>query len=411
VRVSFDRRPASVIFAASIFVFVVLFISYLKAHTNTDPEPIPDTRVNLTSFGLPKDFFSFNDVEPLTIIGYRFVVWLSPDEVVIGFNISPNSRVTPDRTVDGVARVLAFNLNGQLRAERDITYLADGYGELVAEGEAMEGPGATLLFRLQSVNLDPKGLTESPSAVLLLDANLKDISRIGRFLEQTTFVDHDLVFQDGFTLGQSRTYDIMSGSPPSQSRRRQQDWRMDAQDRKFGEHGLAYMTCQQELKPNQYVSTGVVYAGAKQRCKITVEDEKRDAWETSLKDGETAVIVGLLADGSVVAQISRPEKGNNAGELVLERKGKPAERLPWISREECGSVETATADMSRYSALTKDDECEDAGRWVVFDRVSPTPIVNRRLAKNACAALSPDGLHYATFESGELRIYSVPKLH
>ena len=331
--------------------------------------------------------------------------------MVVGFNTSPNSRLAPDRKVEGSARLLVFGLNGELKTKRDITYLADGYGEIVAEGEATSGPRGTLLFRMQSVNLDQEGRNESKSGVLLLDANLRDIARIDRFLEQTTFVDHALVFQEGFTLGQSRSYDILNGSPPLETKRWQQDWPIDARDRKFGEHGLAYMVCQQELKPNEYVSTGVLYARAKQRCKMTAEGENQNTWEVSLKDGETAVIVGLLADGSVVAQISGTEKGNNAGRLVLWNKDKPAELLPWISREECGSVESTTTHMSRYAAFATCDDRSDAGRWIVFDRGSPTPIVNRMFPKNARAALSPDGLHYATFESGELHIYSLPKLH
>jgi hypothetical protein len=391
-------------------VLALLFISCSKAQRKTEPEPVPDTRIDLSAMGLPKDFFSFRDEQPRTIIGYRFVVWLNPNEVVVGFNTSSNSRVAPDRKVEGPARLLVFSLNGELKTKRDIAYLADGYGEIAAEGEATSGPRSTLLFRMQSVNLDQEGRKESKSGVLLLDANLKDIARIDRFLEQTTFVDHALVFQEGFTLGQSRTYDILNGSPPLETKHWPQDWPIDARSRRFGEHGLAYMVCQQELKPNEYVSTGVVYAGAKQRCKMIVEGENQNTWEVSLKDGETAVIVGLLADGSVVAQISGTEKGNNAGQLVLWKKDKPTELLPWIPREECGSVESATTDMSRYAAFATCDD-RSTGRWIVFDRTSQTPIVNRRFPKNARAALSPDGLHYATFESGELRIYSLPKPH
>jgi hypothetical protein len=360
--------------------------------------------------GLPKNFFSVSDPVPRTIFGYRFVVWLNPNEVVVGFNTSPNSRVAPDRKVDGSARLLLFRLNGELKVKRDIPYLADGNGEIVAAGEATAGPRDTLLFRIQSVNLDEQGRNESKSGVLLLDSNLQDVTRIDRFLEQTTFSDHALVFQEGFTLGQSRTYDILDGSPPLQVKRWQQDWPVDARDRKFGEHGLAYMVCQQELQPNEYVSTGVLYAGAKQRCKMIAQGENRDTWDVPLKDGETAAIVGLLADGSVVGHISGAEKGNNAGQLALWKKDKATELLPWIPRGDCGSVESATADVSRYAAFVTCDD-SDNGRLIVFDRRSPTPILNRGFAKNARAALSPDGLHYASFESGELRIYSLPKPH
>lgn len=394
----------------SMVVLALLFISCSKARTKTQPEPVPDKRIDLSTLGLPKDFFSFRDQGPRTIIGYRFVVWLNANEVVVGFNTSPHSRLAADRKVDGSARLLAFSLDGELKSKRDISYLADGYGEIVAEGEATAGPRGTLLFRMQSVNVDQEGRNESKPGVLLLDANLRDVARIDRFLEQVTFVDHALVFQEGFTLGQSRTYDILNGSPPWQSERWQQDWPIDSRDWRFAEHGLAYMGCQQELKPNEYVSTGVVYAGAKQRCKMIVEGEDRSSWEVALKDGETAVIVAILLDGSVVAQIRGTEKGNNAGQLALWKNNKASEFLPWIPREECGSVESATTDMSRYAAFATCGDRSDTGRWIVFDRSSPTPIVNRRFPKNARAALSPDGLHYATFESGELRIYSLPKL-
>jgi hypothetical protein len=392
---------------AGVFALACLLLGCSRVKTNAEPEPVPDAQIQLSALGLPKDFFSTRDEAPRTIIAYRFVVWLNSEEVVVGFNTSPVSRVAPDHKIDGSARLLIFNVAGVLKAKRDIAYLADGYGELVAEGEATAGPGGTLLFRMQSVNLDKEGKNESKSGVLLLDANLQDIARLDRFLEQTTFNDHALVFQEGFTLGQSRTYDILDGSPPLQTKRWQQDWPLDARDRKFGERGLAYMVCQQELRPNEYVSTGVVYAGAKQRCKMIAKGEDRASWEVSLKDGETAVIVGLLADGSVVGQISGTEKGDNAGRLVIWKKDKTTELLPWIPRNNCGSVQSATTDMSRYAVFAT---C-DGGRWIVFDRRSPTPLVNRVFAKNGRAALSPDGLHYASFESGELRVYSLPKLH
>jgi hypothetical protein len=171
------------------------------------------------------------------------------------------------------------------------------------------------------------------------------------------------------------------------------------------------MVCQQELRPNEYVSTGVVYAGAKQRCKMIAEGEDRASWEVSLKDSETAVIVGLLADGSVVGQISGTEKGDNAGRLVIWKKDKTTELLPWIPRNNCGSIQSATTDMSRYAVFATCDDRSDSGHWIVFDRRSPTSLVNRVFPKNGRAALSPDGLHYASFESGELRVYPLPKLH
>lgn len=309
------------------------------------------------------------------------------------------------------------------KLERDIPYLADGNGEVVAQGEAGPGPGGTLLFRIESVNLDEAGRNESKSGVLLLDARLKDVARLDRFLEQTTFINHALVFQDGFTLGNSRTYSVFDGAPPVEVRRWQQDWPVDARDRKFGEHGLAYMACQQELRPKEYVSTPVVYAAARQRWKLTVEPTDGRSWTVALPDGETASIIALLPDGSVLANINM--KGSHAGQLVIWKEGKPPETLPWIPARYCGSIESATADMTRYAALTSDNcndvrgllallgvgqqNTTDTGHWMIFDRKSKTPIVDRLFPKNGRAALSPDGLRYAIFEAGELRIYSLRK--
>lgn len=166
------------------------------------------------------------------------------------------------------------------------------------------------------------------------------------------------------------------------------------------------MTCQQELRPNEYISTGIVYAGAKQRCTMTAEGEDRSAWKVPLRDGGTAEIVGLLADGSVVGQVSGKE--SNAGQLVIWKKDQAAEVLPWIPKDFYGSFQSATADMSRYTAFATCDDRSDNGRWFVFDRRSQTPLVNRLFPKNGRAALSPDGSRYASFESGELRIYTLP---
>jgi len=195
-------------------------------------------------------------------------------------------------------------------------------------------------------------------------------------------------------------------SSPSQTTHWQQDWPIDARSRKFGENGLAYMVCQQELE-QKYVSTAVVYAGAKQRCKMIAEEKDRSSWTVSLKDGETAAIVGLLADGSVVAQISEPGREDNAGQLLIWTKDKPIEMLPWIPRNSCGSVQSATPDMSRYAVFATCDDNSANGHWMVFDRKVSIPIADRRFPRNGRAALSPDGLHYASFESGELRVYSL----
>ena len=141
---------------------------------------------------------------------------------------------------------------------------------------------------MQSVKLDPEGRNESKSGVLLIDAELKDIARIDRFLEQTTFVDHALVFQEGFTLGKIPHVRPFEWFSTDAVKRWQPDWPINARDRKFGEgrprlHGLST----RGLRPNDYVSTGIVSTGAKQRCKMIAEGGDRTTWEVSLKDGET----------------------------------------------------------------------------------------------------------------------------
>lgn len=123
-----------------------------RAQTKAEPELTPDVRIDLSAQGLPKGFFR-SDADTKCagqIIGYRFVVWLNSNDVAVGFNTSPNCKVEPDRTIDGLARILIFGVGGVLKAKRDIPYLADGNGELVAQGEARPGPGGTLLFRIES---------------------------------------------------------------------------------------------------------------------------------------------------------------------------------------------------------------------------------------------------------------------
>jgi hypothetical protein len=81
----------------------------------------------------------------------------------------------------------------------------------------------------------------------------------------------------------------------------------------------------------------------------------------------------------------------------------------------------APADMSRYAVFASDNchdmgglmrllgvghSAADIGRLMIFDRKSQKALTDRSFPKNAWAALSPDGLPYATFEAGELRIYS-----
>jgi hypothetical protein len=135
------------IVTGGVVAIACLLFGCWRAQRKAEPEPVPEVRISLSPLGLPKNFFSTGDEAPRLIIGYRFVVWLNSQDVVVGFNTSPNSRIAPDRKVDGSARILVFSVDGKLKAKRDITYLADGWGEVVAEGEATAGPRGTLLFQ------------------------------------------------------------------------------------------------------------------------------------------------------------------------------------------------------------------------------------------------------------------------
>jgi hypothetical protein len=408
-------------------VGINLLFGCSTAHTHaasqqTDIGPVASVQLPLKANGLPEGFFqpAADTKCSSQVIGYRFVVWLNNQNVAVGFNTSPNCRPAPNRKINGVLRILVFDQKGALKASRDLSYLADGNGELVADGDAMPGPNGSLLVRIESVNLDEEGRHESESGVRLLDANLKDIAQINRFLEQTTFVDHALVFQDGFTLSGPRTYSILDGAGPKEIAHRQVDWPIGAMDRKFGEHGFAFMLCGQELRPGEYTNTNVVHSGAKFRCALNALGEDGNLWTAPLQDGETASIVGLLTDGSVAGQVH--VKNSNAGRLVIWRKGGQPEVLPWLPPLFEGTVDTATRDLSRYATLVTNDAhpcnpigrvlgtpCDEGGdgRFFVFDRSSQSPVVNRRFPKNGRAALAPDGLHYASFEANELRIYSL----
>src|SRR5882762_9409151 len=365
------------------------------------PETMPEVRIDLSQHGLPKDFFRADaDTKCASqIIGYRFVVWLNNETVAVGFNTSPNCRPSPNQKVHGTARIIAFSTQGTLKVSRDLPYDADGDGVLVTEGEGKAGPGGTLLFRIEEAG-------DSKSGILLLDANLKDTARLDRFLEQTTFVDHALVFQEGVVWSGPRSYDTFDGFPLVQTRQKEELWPVGTMDRKFGEHGVAYMLCQQELRPNEWVSDNVVYANARRRCRIVSEPDGQASWEVPLKDEGTAVIVGILADSSVVGQV--PVKGRKDRQLVIWKKDGQTVTLPWIAAKHCGAVDSATSDMSRYATFAAEDCDSDFGRWMVFDRTSQTPIAYRLFPRNGRAALSPDGLRYASFEAGELRIYAMP---
>jgi hypothetical protein len=138
---------------------------------------------------------------------------------------------------------------------------------------------------------------------------------------------------------------------------------------------------------------------------MVAEDADGITWKMPLHENDVAAIIGLLADGSVAAQLNT---GAKASQVLILKKDRTTETLPWIPENYCGSVESATADMSRYGAFALDTCGDNQERWYIFDRRSRTPIVNRGFPRNGRAALAPDGLHYASFESGELRIYSLP---
>jgi hypothetical protein len=368
------------------------------------PEPIPQVAVALGQYGLPAHFFQAEAEECVhQVVQYRFVTWLDNQHVAVGFSTGPYCR-SRGMKVNGNARILLFGVDGTLRSKRDIPYEADGEGVLVAEGEARRGPGNTLLFRIQEVG-------RSKSAVQLLDANLKDVATINKFLEQTTFGEHSLVFQEGFTLTGPRTYTVLGGSRPTEIDRFTQDWPVGTMDRKFGDGAIAYMLCQQELKPGEYSSTNVVYAGAQRQCSLIVQPKKGPGWMAKLQPNQTAAIIGILADGSVAAKVSGQE--TPAGQLVLWSPNQQPSLLPWITGKQCGDVIDATADMSRYAALAANvaSGCMDSDsvRLLVFDRKVTSLIVEREFPANARFALAPDGLHYATFESDQLRIYALSK--
>jgi hypothetical protein len=425
MRQGFIRQ--SVLVAALIGCHLLVGCSTAQSNASAQTEigPVPGVRVPLNADGLPGDFFQPGADTNCSnqIIGYRFVVWLNSQNVAVGFNTSPCFRQSPDRKVDGVLRVLVFDLKGTLKASRDLPYLADGNGEVVADGEAMPGPENTLLVRVESVNLVPDGSQESKSGVRLLDASLKDVAQRDLFLEQTTFVEHDLVTESGSPFGGGHTVSIFGGSGLKEIAHRDVNWPAGTMDRKVGEHNLAFMSCGQELRPGEYTYTNGVNAGAKFRCALNVLGQNNDGWTASLQDGDTASIVGLLADGGVVGQIH--SKDSDVDRIVIWRKGAQPEALPWLPPKLEGTIDTATHDLSRYATFATNDAhpcnpigkvlgtpCDDGGngRWFIFDRSSQSPIVNRVFPKSGRAALAPDGLHYASFEANELHIYSLTPL-
>jgi hypothetical protein len=173
------------------------------------------------------------------------------------------------------------------------------------------------------------------------------------------------------------------------------------------------MHCGQELNPGQYTSTNIVHAGAKFRCSLNVLNQNGSYWTQQLPDGETAALVGLLADGSVVGELHAKD---GTARLVLWRNDHDPEPLPWLPSRFAGTIVSTAHDFSRYAVFATNDpqtcnpitrifgtSCDESGeeRWVVFDRKSNSPLVNRPFPKNGRAALSPDGyaMHHSSLES------------
>jgi len=309
----------------------------------------------------------------------------------------------------GVARVLAFDVHGKLRAQHDISYQADGREEVVSDGDAFAGPDGSLIFRIEEAG-------GAKSGVLQLDDQLKYVGRIDRFMETGSVVDHALAFQEGFVSNGPRTYDVFDGNPLAQVHQITKEWPAGTMDRKVGGKGVMYMLCQQELKPGAYSSTNVIYSGAHRRCTLMVEDAMQHAWHAELGEDEVAELVGQLHNGEVLGIVRAPKVSER---LVLWSADKPVDELPWFPAGYEGKIQGATDNMSRYLGYGEPiptvwcakfgvfchDEAE--GRLMIFDRRMQRPLVDRAFPRNSRAAISPDGLRYATFENGELRIYTL----
>jgi hypothetical protein len=123
---------------------------------------------------------------------------------------------------------------------------------------------------------------------------------------------------------------------PKEITHRQVDWPTGSMDRKFGEHGFAFMSCGQELRPGEYNSTNVVHAGAKFRCALNTQGEDGSVWTFPLQDGETAALVGLLADGRVGGLVH--SRGRNGTRLVVWKKEGQSRVLPWLPSQFEGNI-------------------------------------------------------------------------
>ncbi len=372
--------------------------------------------VPLAGYGLPKDFFSYSPAEGYCdsqIICYRFVAWLDASHIAVGFSTSSRKRGADGHPVKGNARILLFTADGQLKARRDIPYLADGNGELVADGEALAGPDGTLLFRLQSVNLDQGGRQESKSAVLLLDVQLRDVNKVEGMLEQTTLVKRTMIFQEGFVSTGPRTYDFVNSKSSTPFESHTIDWPTGTMDRKFGEDGAAYMACTQELEAGKYEQSPIISAGANRRCAMQYDGFDGTKWTAPIRQNEVGELIGEFRDGSIAAEIRGREGSERIA--VWRRDGKE-QSLPWLPKGFAGDVITPTSDMSRYGAMgvSTDFVCRHSitkceQHWMVFDALRASPIVDRAFPRTGSVALSPDGMKYASLEDGKLQIFSLPK--
>jgi len=272
--------------------------------------------------------------------------------------------------------MLVFDLNGALKAQRDVDYDADGGDELVAQGEAFPGAGHTLNFRVEEAGT-------SKSGIWIFDEELNEVGRIDRFIETPALLDRSLVFQEGVVWNGPRTYGIVTGKAFTPADRITQTWPVGTMDRKIGVHGTAYIQCQQEIKPGQYQPSNVVYAGANRRCVLNAVGADGESWSSPLEQNQVAEVLGMLDDGRVAGLV---RDGRAAEQIVVWKKGEPAEgRL-------CAAVDLFCPSP------------EDR-RLMIFDQTQPLPLVSRSFIESDRAAIAPDGKHYATLESGELRIY------
>ncbi len=377
---------------------------------DSDPVEPPVVRLSLLEYGLSSGYARQDDNDDCTshIIGYRFVVWLDPGQVAVGFNVSPSCRNLRNTPFKGLARILIFDTKGTLKARRDLDYDADGGDELVAPGDAMPAGYGLLAFRIEEAG-------NSKSGLILLDSELKDAGRIDRLLERKTMAfDTALVFQEGFVLQGPRNYDVFDGRNSVPTARTTVEWPVGTMDRKVGSGGTAaYFACQQELENNVYRSSEVIYSGAHRRCVLTVLDPKGVQWTTPLAQDQVGQIVGISTDGRVLG-IARTR---NVEQVLVWSHGGGSKVLPWFPVGYETDLQSGSADMRRYAGYGVREKshpcaligvgCHEKGRLMIFDQGEPLALVDRAFGAGDRAAISPDGIRYATFEAGELRIYEL----